>query len=131
VKLRIFTQILIGFILSWFSATVVGRDNAYIVLAAIPLIGFIHEVLHLVPLKLYRLDFNFVVNGMLIRFKSTFRNIDQYIVTATAPQILTIALAILYILTMNTYVLILSVLHIVISCEDILKVFRYIVNYST
>jgi len=131
VKLRIFTQILIGFILGWFSATVVGRDNAYIVLVAIPLIGFIHEVLHLVPLKLYRLDFNFVANGMLIGFKSTFRNIDQYIVTATAPQILTIALAILYILTMNTYVLVLSVLHIVISCEDILKVFRYIVNYST
>lgn len=128
-KLRIFIQILLGLVIGWFAAASIDKENLNLVFIAIPLIGLAHEILHVIPLKLYKLKFNFVINGMLIGFKSTFKNIDQYIVIAVAPQIITITLAVLYTLTSNIITLVLSILHLAISCEDILRVFKYIANY--
>lgn len=125
-KLRVFVQILIGFVTSWITTTIIGREKLHLVIIAVPILGLIHELLHYITLKLLKLEHRFVVKGFLIGFKSTFKNINQFIVAAATPQIVTIVLAIIYVLTSNIYTLTLSLLHVAISYEDLLKIFKYL-----
>ncbi|MEM1525942.1 MAG: metalloprotease family protein [Ignisphaera sp.] len=128
-KLKIAMQILLGFTASWAIASIAGKENIHHLLLSLPVLGFTHELLHLVSLKLFKLKYKFTLNGFLIGFRATFVNHTQFAIAATIPQILTLSLALAYLCTSNTYALALSMLHIAISYEDMMKVLKYLVNY--
>ncbi|MEM1644810.1 MAG: hypothetical protein QXL96_02885 [Ignisphaera sp.] len=128
-KLKIATHILLGFITSWIIASVISRENIHHILLAIPILGLTHELLHLASLKMFKLKYRFTLNSLLLGFKATFLNPIQFIVTAITPQILTLALLSTYIITSNAYTLALSIIHIAISYENVVKILRYLVNY--
>lgn len=128
-KLKIATYILLGFTTSWVIASITGRENIPHILLAIPILGLTHELLHLISLRILRLRYRFALNSLLLGFRATFANPIQFIVAAITPQTLTLALVLTYIITSNVYALALSMLHIAISYEDMLKVLRYLINY--
>lgn len=129
-KVRIIMHTVLGFISTWLIVSITGRDLLPALLMLIPPIGFLHELLHLIVIKAYKLRYGLVVNGLYIGFKTEFKNVKQLIVAASAPQILTASLIALYTVTMSYIVLGLSLIHLAISSEDIIKIAKYAIDYS-
>lgn len=127
-KLKILSYIALGITMPWLLSRVMGMGillNAYILL---PLIGSIHELLHLAAIKILSLDHRFVVNGLFIGFHINANSPKSIIIAASFPQITTIALIIVYIMFNSYLALTLSIYHTALSLEDITKIFRYILQ---
>lgn len=128
-KLKIVLQILMGFTVTYVVVSLTKGENAVLLILLTLVLGLFHELLHLVPMKVLKLRYRFLVNGLYIGFKTTFSNISQLIIVAAAPQIITLAVLLLYTITLDKSTLALAVLHIAISCEDLAKIVKYLVGY--
>lgn len=128
-KLKIVVQIIVGFMIAYTITALTGGENAMLIVLSIFALGLIHELIHFVLIKMFRLRYRLLVNGLYVGFKTTFDNVNQFIVVAIAPQILTLMFILFYIITLNGSALALAVLHMAISCEDLTKVVRYLLNY--
>uniref|UniRef100_A0A7C2VDL8 DUF3267 domain-containing protein n=1 Tax=Ignisphaera aggregans TaxID=334771 RepID=A0A7C2VDL8_9CREN len=128
-KLRIALQLLAGFALGYIMCAFVGIEKAAYILALIPLLGLAHEALHLVAIKILGLRSKFSINGLYLGFNTFFHYPGQFMVAAIAPQIITLVLLTLYSLTVNPLILLLLLVHLAISCEDLAKVVKYILAY--
>lgn len=125
-KLKIAIQVILGLVMPWALSKLVGEDITSIILVSTPILGLTHELIHLLLIKLLRLEYRFFINGLYVGFKAIFQSVNQFIVTAIAPQIITILLALMYMITLNRYLVPLAILHIAISSEDIIKVIKYL-----
>lgn len=128
-KLRAIAYIVIGLVIAWIIKMLLGSESLYMVFMAVPIMGFIHELLHLLMIKIFRLRYKLLVKGFHIGFKVVFHDINQFVIAAIAPQAMTISFVLLFLATSNRYILSLALLHLAISFEDMLKVVRYFYNY--
>lgn len=128
-KLKTLSYIALGIAMPWLLSRVIDMDillTAYILL---PLIGSIHELLHLIAIKILRLDHRFIANGLFIGFYINTNSPKNIVIAASFPQITTIVLIVIYIVFNSYLALVLSIYHTALSLEDITKIFRYTLLY--
>jgi hypothetical protein len=99
------------------------------VLSLLPIIALTHEALHLVALKMLRVEHAFSVSGMLIGFRVRANNVKSFIISALFPQVISMVLVVLFIINKSCVALSLALLHIAISVEDLGKVVKYLIVY--
>lgn len=131
VKLKTAAYVLLGFTISWAISSFIDiRGITHIVLPLFLLIGIVHELLHLISISIFKIKHRFVVKGLYLGFIINVDDRKRYVITALFPQILTVIMMLFYIITLNSGMLILAILHIAISIEDIGRCLKYVVSYS-
>ncbi len=88
-KLKIISYIVLGITMPWLLSRAIDMDillNAYILL---PLIGSIHELLHLIAIKILHLGYRFIANGLFIGFYINANSPKAIVIAASFPQITT------------------------------------------
>ncbi len=129
-KVRALSYVIIGLVIPWLLGKAINMDillNAYILL---PLIGFTHELLHLVAIKMLGLSHRFIMNGLFIGFHISTDSPRNIVLAASFPQVLNVILFSIYI-ALNSYLaLALFIYHTLLSFEDISKIFKYTLFYD-
>lgn len=127
VKLKTAAYVLLGFTVSWTLSSFldVGSLTYITILTSLLLIGVLHELLHLIAINMFRIEHRFVVKGLYIGFVVNVDSKRKYIITALFPQMLTLTMLLLYIFTLNKTMLLLTLLHVAISTEDIGRCLKY------
>jgi len=128
-KLKSVGYILLGFTISASLSSLLSTSDVVAVLSLLPIIALMHEALHLVALKMLRVEHAFSVSGMFIGFRVKTNNVKSFIISALFPQAISMALVVLYIINRSCIALSLALLHIAISVEDLGKVVKYLIVY--
>ncbi|MCS7111864.1 MAG: metalloprotease family protein [Ignisphaera sp.] len=126
-KLKNAAYIILGFTVSWMLSSFLNiSGQIYVtILALLALIGILHELLHFVAINMFGIGYRFVVKGLYVGFIINTDRKEKYLLTALFPQILTIVVLLLYMLTLDGVMLALSILHTAISIEDIGRCIKY------
>ncbi|MEM0372177.1 MAG: metalloprotease family protein [Ignisphaera sp.] len=128
-KLKIVLQIVMGLLITWIIVERIGYNVAISMCFLTPLLGLVHEALHYVYIRMFKVNHRFTFKGMYIGFHITVDSVDQLMVIAVAPQILTLSLLITYVCFTNNYAIALALYHITLSLEDILIIVKYLPHY--
>ena len=128
-KLKNVGYILLGFTISAYLSSLLSTSDIVAVLSLLPIIALTHEALHLVALKMLRVEHAFSANGMFIGFRVKTNNVKSFIISALFPQAISMTLIVLYIINKSYIALSLALLHIAMSVEDLGKVVKYLTVY--
>jgi len=124
VRIRI-TEILYlatGFILPALVLSFVSKDVVVTATLLLPLIALLHELIHIAIAKLRGIRYRFVVRkGMMIGLIVTVKNSWEYVILALSPQIITIAMLMLFSFTGLEVFLVSALFHLALSLEDITR----------
>ncbi len=113
-------------IASFFLFKFLNCVNPLIIAIATPLIALVHEVLHVVALRILGLRYKFTFTGTKIGFLVQFSKRRDYIVCALFPQVLTIVLLASSFLLARE-LLVVALIHVAMSAHDIFKSFGYLI----
>ncbi|MEM1541099.1 MAG: metalloprotease family protein [Ignisphaera sp.] len=128
-KLKIVLQIITGLLITWIIVERIGYDVAMSMCFLTPLLGLVHEALHYIYIKMFKVNHRFMFKGMYIGFRVTVDNVDQLMAVALAPQVITLSLMITYVCSTNNYAIALALYHITLSLEDIFVIVKYLPCY--
>ncbi len=125
VKLKIFVYLCIGFATAIFTSRAMDSTQTLIAMISLPFMGLLHELTHLMAINIIGAQHKFMFRGLYIGFNVVVEKVEDFIAIALAPQLLTIALAMLYLLLRSGIALALAIVHISVSIEDLQKVIKY------
>ena len=111
-----------GFILPALVLSFVSKDVVVTATLLLPLIALLHELIHIAIAKLRGIRYRFVVRkGMMIGLIVTVKNSWEYVILALSPQIITIAMLMLFSFTGLEVFLVSALFHLALSLEDITR----------
>lgn len=111
-----------GFILPALVLSFVSKDVVVTATLFLPPIALLHELIHIAIAKLRGIRYRFVVRkGMMIGLIVTVKNSWEYVILALSPQIITIAMLMLFSFTGLEVFLVSALFHLALSLEDITR----------
>ncbi|MEM0026428.1 MAG: metalloprotease family protein [Ignisphaera sp.] len=125
-KLKIFAYLCMGFATSLVTSKMMNMEQTVIAMVSLPLIGLLHELIHLMMINVVRAQYKFMLRGLYVGFNVSVEGVEDFIAIALAPQAISLLLAILYIFTYSNVPLVLMIVHIAISAEDLHKSIKYV-----
>jgi len=111
----------IGFILPVLLLSFVSEDVVITATLLLPLIALLHELIHIVIARLRGIRYRLVVKWGVIGLIVTVKNSWEYLVLALSPQIITIAMLMLFSFTGLEVFLVSALFHLALSLEDITR----------
>ncbi len=127
---EVLTYILTGMAIPAIMSVFLDLSSIQIAAMCLPLIALVHELMHLLAIRLLGLEYRFEVSGLKVGFIVRFSKPSHYIVAALLPQAITVSMLVLGFAGMS-FCTALAVMHLAISCEDIVKSVKYAIRSCT
>ncbi len=124
---RVPCYIAIGFATPIAALYLASENTVIMATATLPLIALIHELLHLMAARIRKVPHRFITKsafmiGLLVNVKDS----REYIALALTPQIVTLVLLALFVVTGFSLFIVLALFHTALSLEDIARAARHL-----